>query len=205
MKKKSLLSLILAVVMAFSFAACSSNTFTPAALHVNGKRYLVDMSPAAFSPIFPVLGTEWDGKDMSKRPVSQTMRSESTEPYYELDFRSDEDDYAKGKVYYFMAANGKPGDVEMWGITFDMDEAAVSDAIEKIEKESGAKIEPAPNQVSGDPVNAMRKSLISNLNIPEGELSITKYAVANYSLYVAFRDGKVCSMLLEPWRVGVTF
>lgn len=200
---KKFVSLFLALAMTLSLVSCNqSNEADPLATYwLAGESVNFGATVFSFPPVFPELfrKTEWDGKDITQKPISRVLCSAGTAPYYEMRVKVEEnaESYMDAHVEYFMMINGVPGNMEAWGITFGMTEAEVNGVLEKA-NQGKEFLSDRISVISEGNFNAdVMDEAFRKIGVPREELLIRQYSAARGDLVAAYRNGKVYGMYIH--------
>lgn len=112
---------------------------------------------------------------------------------------------ADSDIRYFLMIGGNPGNMDVWGITFDMITEEVDDKFREMEQKRGLtgviSNYDDKNNVNDPPdyfVEAFQR-----LNIKTDSMTYTQYLISYSNIDIAYRNNRVYGILLDlydPFR-----
>lgn len=103
--------------------------------------------------------------------------------------------YDDAQIEYFMMINGQPGNMEVWGVTFDMS-FEEADALIR----GQAEVWKPPMNIYEKEDDRLKAEL-DKLGVPDEEVRIVDYQIGKVSLFVAYRNEKVYGMMVSVFRM----
>lgn len=206
-RKSALFICLLAVVLLL--AACNqSPSKEPYHYWVGGKTIdVIGGTIKDFPAIFPELYLKngWDGKNPLYKPYSRTISNKDNAPFCQIQISVKEDavSYDDALIGHFMMINGQPGNMEVWGVTFDM----TFEEADALIREQAEGWKPPMNIYEKDyDMDFMElKTEIKKLGVPDEEVRIVEYQIGKVTLTIAYRNGKVYGMMVSMFRMGDDF
>lgn len=125
-QRKGVLLVCLLILISLLTACKPSPSKEPYFYWVGGKT--VDAKEGTikdFPAIFPELYLKdgWNGENpLYYKPYSRTISNKDNAPFCQIAISVEKDavSYDDAQIEYFMMINGQPGNMEVWGVTFDM-------------------------------------------------------------------------------------
>lgn len=205
-QRKGVLLVCLLVLVSLLTACKPSPSEEPYFYWVGGKT--VDVKEGTikdFPAIFPELYLKngWDGKNPWYKPYSRTISNKDNAPFCQIKISVEEDavSYDDAQIEYFMMINGQPGNMEVWGVTFDM---SFEEADALIRGQAEVWKPPMNIYEKDDPISEEGMAFVAGINklgVPDEEVRIVEYQIGKVSFFVAYRNGKVYGMMVSMFRM----
>ncbi len=200
MRKKIIacLSVISVILGLFMLTYCTIQE-GPNYFWVAGKTMAMSPIPtvADFPVVFPQLYYKEEHVDPSYATDQlQTLRSDPTRlPYYEMQvamrWSDDAPDYQKSTVWYFMMIGGKPGNMDVCGITFGMTKEEVENTIQELNEKMRRKI-----VGNGLVDHTAVEEALQYLELPEESLTCIEY-VFHKPVTIIYKNNKVFGIYIH--------
>lgn len=200
-QRKGILLVCLLILVSLLTACKPSPSKEPYFYWVGGKT--VDAKEGTikdFPAIFPELYLKdgWNGENpLYYKPYSRTISNKDNAPFCQIAISVEKDavSYDDAQIEYFMMINGQPGNMEVWGVTFDMS-FEEADALIR----GQAEVWKPPMNIYEKEDDRLKAEL-DKLGVPDEEVRIVDYQIGKVSLFVAYRNEKVYGMMVSVFRM----
>lgn len=208
--KKRMLSLFSLLLCACLLASCTIKE-GPNYFWLAGETVRFSPAPTVsdFPPVFPDLYYKSE-ENAAANPGITLCSNPSHFPYYEM-VAIECERPADSEIRYFLMIGGNPGNMDVWGITFDMTKEEVESKIKEMEqKRSLTSVisdckgeEDGYNEQGGYSPAGYIAQVFQRLNIERDSMTYTQYLLTYSKVYIAYRNNRVYAILLDfydPWR-----
>lgn len=207
--KKRILALFSLLLCACLLASCTIRE-GPNYFWLAGETVRFSPAPTVsdFPPVFPDL--YYKSEENAAANIEMPLCSNPSHfPYYEMSVGRSER-LADAEIGYFLMIGGNPGNMDVWGITFDMTKEEVEVKFREIEQKRGLTgvitdyigEEDGYNEDGGYSSAGYIAQVFQRLNIERDSMTYTQYLVAHSDMFIAYRNNRVYGILLfffDPW------